>query len=363
MIHRIVITTICILLILSGFGQKNKSIGGLRTGDWTLKFITEHGKITESGEYKIIPISTYDTIRDLGKYYYEVRYKKATPLLIYNRISQGNIDVKDGIWETLDSAGRLFQIDFWENGLNTWTKWFDASGNLDRYDYDDYENDTSFYLTYINKQLFKKEWYPPEDKNNRGVIYYPNNSLFISDAEPYFKTNFLNKRSDTQYIQLSSAKELEIASITVKNKTIKISGSGKNLFFPLVIRPGDKVELALISNPESRTYLPADTILIKSSDTPELYKIYCDLFASHVTYQNVEKLEELRLSRTKDRYLIIPSLGSVTDATIIAPSGGKRVYDIPELTKIDLLDYTAGSYNLEISSCNTGGSIKLVITE
>ena len=88
-----------------------------------------------------------------------------------------------------------------------------------------------------------------------------------------------------------------------------------------------------------------------------------DIYAHHINGRTVETLKSLQLSKTKDKFLILPSMGTVTDATIISTNGDKSFYEINGITKIDLSKYSTGTYQLHISSCNTGGQLKFVITE
>ena len=54
-------------------------------------------------------------------------------------------------------------------------------------------------------------------------------------------------------------------------------------------------------------------------------------------------------------------MGTVTTASIQGNNIEERVYDIRGLTKIDLLDFEAGIYDLSIGSCDNGGFLKLII--
>jgi len=342
---------------------QNKSLNGLRVGEWTLKEDFGRGIITETGEYKIVSLNKYDIIRKFDETTFKVKYKGSEPLLFFYGPRQGNISVKDGEWTGFDSKGILYRLENWEEGILRWRKEFDSKGNLKEYNIDDLENDTSFYYTYVDGQLFKKAWYPPEDKNNQTEVFYPENDLSISDGELLFRTNFLEKKPDTQVISLTSKMPLQISSIVTKQGSLSITNDNKKLSFPLMLSSGQRLRLKLTSQPASSNYIENDTIFVISSDTKTPYKIYCYSFASHITVKNVEILKKLELSRTKDRYLIIPPLGTVTDATIKAPSGGYRFYNVEGITRIDLMDYTPGKYTLDVSSCNTGGIIALTITE
>lgn len=148
--------TILFLLALSvdSLGQ-GKKLNGLKIGKWTEKHFAYYN-YSLTGNYKIIPLSKYDTIRTLGNNTYEIKYKNSTALMFFDGIKNGNISVKDNIWNSFDTTGNLRRISYWIEGLNQWTKYFDEKGNLVQHDYRDYEHDTSFQLSYINGRFFKK---------------------------------------------------------------------------------------------------------------------------------------------------------------------------------------------------------------
>jgi hypothetical protein len=361
--HKSIITISILLASFCGLTQAKRFEKGMRAGEWTIKSMLAEGKMTETGVFNIIPLSTYHIIKSFGTGTYEVKYKKSTPLLFYEQKKEDHISVKDGLWNMYNEAGRQMRISFWNNGLEIWTKYFDENGELTRYDYDDLENDTSFYYTYIDKQIFKKAFYPPENKNNPIEIYYPENDLSVSDAELNFHVNFLNKQSDTQYVFLSSKKELPVHAVSCRRNSIMMAMGMDISCSSRMITPETPVVLRLISRPSALNYEIKDTIIIKTSENKPAYKIYCNIYASHINDNNVEVLKKLTLSKSKDKYLVIPSLGTVTGASISNQYVKGRAYDINKITKIDLSEYPVGNYNLYITSCHTGGELTLVITE
>jgi hypothetical protein len=106
-----------------------------------------------------------------------------------------------------------------------------------------------------------------------------------------------------------------------------------------------------------------DTISILTAESKVPYIIYSNIYAHHVNGQTVETLASIQLSRTKDKFLVLPSMGTVTDATIVSNNGDKSFYKISGTTKIDLSTFPIGVYQLQISSCHTGGRMKFVIIE
>ena len=348
---------------LTAFGQ-GTIMNGLKTGFWTEKYKDASHIYTLKGNYKIIPLAQYDTIGGSGRNFYEVKYRGSTPLMFYNGKSMGKISVKDSVWNHYDQEGNLIKTDFWLEGLNQSTKYFDEKGNLMRYDYDDYENDTSFYLTYIDGQLFKKAFYPPENKNLQTEIFYPNDPLILSDAELIFIVNLLNKPIATEEIFINAKKDLLIESIYSQREFVKIlTANNHTISFPLSIKANTPVPLKIIVSPSSANYVMTDTLTLFTSDKQAPYYIYSRIYAHHIDGRTVETLTSIQLSKSKDKFLILPGMGTVSDAIIISKSGDKSFYELKGTTKIALSNFLEGAYQLLISSCNTGGQMKLIITE
>jgi hypothetical protein len=347
----------------TAFGQGRK-VAGLNVGFWTENFEDASRNYILKGNYKIIPLAQYNILRKLGGNCFEVRHKGSTPLVFYSGISNGNISVKDGIWNNYDQTGNLREVDFWKEGLNQWTRYYDEKGYLIRYNWEDYENDTSFQYTFISGQLFKKAFYPPENKNRQTEIYYPNDPLIISDAELDFTINFIDKPSAIREITIAAEEDLVINSISQKRKFVKITSSDNQpIIFPLHIKANTSIPLKISVTPTSANYEMTDTISILTAESKVPYIIYSNIYAHHVNGQTVETLASIQLSRTKDKFLVLPSMGTVTDATIVSNNGDKSFYKISGTTKIDLSTFPIGVYQLQISSCHTGGRMKFVIIE
>src|SRR5687767_11557598 len=91
------LTIMILLTALPAFGQ-GKKVDGLRVGFWSEKFEDANRNYTLKGNYKIIPLAKYDTIRELGRTCYEVKYKGSTPLIFFHEKIRDKISVKDSIW-------------------------------------------------------------------------------------------------------------------------------------------------------------------------------------------------------------------------------------------------------------------------
>jgi len=335
---------------------------GLKTGAWVEAYELASGVFWTSGEYEIVPLHNYDIIRSLGEDTYEIRHKGATPLLFLDGRYGDNISVKDGIWQTFNENGSLHKTDGWENGLNAWTKYFDAGGDMIRYEYEDFEHDTSFYLTYKNKRLFKKAFYPPENKNEQVEIYYPDDHLVIPDAEMDFYAILGNNTVYTYYIPLTCKKSLSILSVTSDSDNLRVSLPSKTL--PMELQPMDTMTVFLTFMPTPASSGQNTTVTIVTSEgNPKSYTIYGHVQCAHLDNRNVEHVKTLSLSKKADRYLVIAPMGTVTTAYILNSEGGKRTYDIHHNTKIDLNELETGEHHLSIFSCHTGGEVKLTITE
>jgi hypothetical protein len=348
-----------------GDNFRNKTTkNGLRTGLWVEQYETHEGRWVETGTYAIIPVSTYDFL-EFSRALYRIRYKGFEQLLFVEGRSDSLLSVKDGLWYTYDSTRTLRRTDLWSNGLNLWTTYFDEQGEIQRHNYRDFENDTSFYLTYVDKRLFKKAYYPPEDKNNETVLYYPENDLVIEDAEPRFYANFLSKTTDTFQLRVTARKSMDIVSMkTTASDMQLVDASFQAVRFPLHMAAHDTVILNMLFAPVPATYREYDTIVVATSEAnvPE-YKLYCKARASHLDGWNVQTIQDVTLSKKKDKYLIIAPMGTVTDAYITSATGEEKSYGIYGITRIDLEELDTGRYDMRISSCHTGGYMTLIIVE
>lgn len=345
-----------------------KTTTGLKTGRWLYGYEVNGEVLAETGCYRIIPLSTYHIISELGLGSGSCRilYKGAEQLLFYSRQHEDSLSVKDDMWYTYYGDGRLHSIDMWDAGLSLWTRYFDGEGNLIQHDYHDYDNDTSFYLTYKNNQLFKKAYYPPDDGNHKTILYYPDNILEISNAEPDFRTNFLYKPTDTCGVFLTATKDITIMGITASNESFRILHTdGTTPVFPLRITPKDTVQLDILFSPTVQLFQEHATLVVETSDTAvPSYKLYCTARAAHVDGWNVRTMEKITLSKKNDEYVIIAPMGTVTDVYFLNKKG-ERIDEYPVwgITRIALSEFAVGTYTMVISSCHTGGRMELFVVE
>lgn len=343
-------------------GQNRTTKEGLKVGYWQEQYESDMGVMKESGMYKIIPLNTYDTLTNMGEGCYEVKYKGATPLLFYVGRHGNKLAVKDGIWQTTKANGSLYRTDYWVSGLNLWTKYVDDKGALLLYDYLDAVNDTSFYLTYKDQQLYKKAFYPPGQKNEATVIFYPDRDLMISEAEPAFNATFGDTTRHVFPLKVCGKKNLTLLSVRSGSDNIQVDFPAQA--FPYALAANDTLTVNLIFTPHPSSLVTADTVTILTSEAQALpYRIYCSLNASHINGSNVETLTQMTLSKTKDRYLLIAPMGTSTAARLTNSKGESKNYRIVNGTKINLMEFEVGEYELDISSCDTGGNMTLHLVE
>ncbi len=355
---------ILLLFCLRGLCQITDEKIVLKSGKHSEEYELADGKYKKEGIYNIVSKKEYQIIEDFGANFYDIKYKNAMTILSYNAQLGDSLSVKDGLWKTFDEKENLSKETYWMNGINVWSKEYDLSNNLIEYDYDDFENDTNFYLTYRDRRLFKKSYYPPNDKNHATTFYYPESGIAISNAELYFYTNMATYNTDSTSFSLSAVnKSIEINAINCSTKSIKILDKNNNLIkFPLTIKKGETKYFTLPYTPDPISLKNEEIIKVNVSGLKDsLFDIYCNTRAAHIDGASIRHQKNLTLSRIKDRFLIIKSMGTVTTAFIQGDNIEERVYDIRGLTKIDLLDFEAGIYDLSIGSCDNGGFLKLII--
>ena len=171
-----------VLTALSASGQF-KRIDGLKTGYRDESFADSYGAFNQDGQYRIISTASYGKILEETAFNVKVKYKGSTPLVWFEKNVDGQISVKDSIWNKYDVNRRLRETRFWKDGLSQWAKQYDEKGNLIEHDYEDFDNDTSFKIVYIDGKLFKSAYYSPISNREATAVYYPNEPLRFSNAD------------------------------------------------------------------------------------------------------------------------------------------------------------------------------------
>ena len=343
--------------------QNRMTKDGLRYGKWTETPYMNDPQ-TKTGNYKIIPLGSIDTTKTMGDNIFVLKYQNAEALLFYDGRAHNEISVKDSIWQYYDSLGsRVHFEEQWINGIMLWRKTYNPKGEITLYNYWDYTDDSSAELQYKEHQLFRKSFCPPKDKNHETTLYYPYENLYISNAEPEFNVNFLDKPSDTFEIKLCAKSPLNILSITSRTSDIHLVDSKfKEIPFPLQMVKGDTFFLKIIYTPKAIYAQDTGkvTIITDEKKSP-VYKITSLNHAYHIDGGNVEALSSITISKTKDRYLLIDQIGTETDITVFSSTGIQREWENKK--KIDLSDFKTGVYVLTIGGCNLapGGRMTLTI--
>ena len=203
------------------FAQNKLNKKGQAYGHWVFDKAT-YG-FSEEGDYKIVSLMEYDSVHleqtensTVG--HMNVKYKSGKASVTTYNFSEDSATVNDGTWNMYDTAtGKLLQSIVYTNGIELSRKEYE-DGRLVRHSYTNYDADSTVYLTYFGGHLFKKEFYPPGNSIDKRTVYYPNDSLFISNAEPIFNVNFrLNPTCDTT-IKLVARSKMDIKNITATEK-------------------------------------------------------------------------------------------------------------------------------------------------
>lgn len=333
---------------------------GLKTGFWVNQYELAYGKFKETGVYKVVSLNNFDIVSQTETLY-SIRFKGGIELLHFEGRKEDQLSVKDGMWTTVDADGLLYKVDFWDQGINIWTKYYDKTGSLKQYDYYSPTDSTRLYLTYKDTALFKKVYYPPSSKNTPTEIYYPARNLVIPNAELLYIGIFRDSIKKSHTWDIYCKAPTQIISIKSASANLKVESATT---LPVRLLPNEKISIKVLFEPTTLTYNRYDTITIQTteSNTP-YYKVYYSIYFSHIDGSNVETLKSLKLSKSKDRYLYIAPMGTTTFAYIKNRRGKEQAYKIRGTTKIDLKKLKTGIYDLKVLSCHTGGEMKLIIVE
>jgi len=353
---------ILLLLVSRAHAQDEWPYPNPKSGFETSVYETDEDTLTVAGGYRIVSLKQFDTIRNLGRGCFEIHYKAANTLLFFSGKRGDSIAVQDSVWQTFDPRGKLRTREEWDKGVKLWSKTFDERGILQQYDYTDFEHDTSFYLTYRGGRLFKKVFYPPNDKNHSTAIFYPNDRLIIDQAELSCYKVYNSSVGSDYTLGLNCKKNLSVLSVQYGSKSIEVMKPRGG--FPYKMKPGEQLTLHVKFKPSPQSLVSGDTItIVTSEDEKASYSVYCRFNAVHVDYSNVEQIRTMRLSKAKDKYLVVGRMGSVTDLIINYPTGRRSHYEIKRTTKIDLSSFAPGIYTAQIAGCETGGGFDLIVTE
>lgn len=338
---------IALLTTVHANGQ-DEVIDSLRTGFWSFYYKEDSHLYTQKGVYKIIPAAKYDTIGEWKDERLWIKYRGKKAIVSFYAKVNNKYSVKDGIWKHYDGKGTLRKISYWMEGLNQWSIHYNEKGDLTALDYDDYDNNSYLQYTYMNGCVFKKEEFSPNLKT-----YYPDYPLKISDAELEFTVDFFNKPTASQTITLGAKQDVTIKSIS-KSGYIKLTINNKPVTLPFTIKANTSVPLKITVAPSTENYQYHDTLTLVTAENNTAYNIYSGINAYHLNLKTVRELRSLEtlrsvnLSKSKDKYLILPSDGTIEYAAITSFNGKQTDYSIKEASKIDLSVLPVGSYRLHV---------------
>ncbi len=341
-------------------------------GHWKFDKAT-YGVISE-GDYKIVSIAQFDSAHfeqedgtTIG--HLDVKYKSSKAAIITYNFNTDSASVNDGTWNDYDTAtGKLTQTTIYYNGVVLGRKEYASSGDLVKYSYTNYDADSVVYLTYLDHRVFKKEFYPPGNLNNKITQYYPNEALHFSDAAPELNVNFLAKPSAKAVIKITADTDVTITNISANNSLNILNRKNQPLSLPLKLSRRETYPITIECTPEAATYSFYDTILITTAGARFTYKIICSEWCAHIDRNNVTTLQYIKLSKAKDKYFFIKGCGSVTNFTITDDDGKVNNYAAlgGKITAVDLSEYEPGLYSVDVTmgDCETeGNSINLKILE
>jgi len=352
--------------------QNNLNSRGQAYGHWKFDKAT-YGAISE-GDYKIVSIVQYDSAHyeqeegsTIG--HLDLKYKAGKAAIVTYNFDGDSACVNDGTWNDYDTAtGKLMQSTVYYNGIVLERKEYATTGDLLKYSYTNYDADSVVYLTYLDHRVFKKECYPPHNGNNKITQYYPAEPLHLSNAEPELNVNFLAKPSARATITLVADTDVTIKDISMREDIKIVNKKNQPLQFPLELSKGKAYSISIVCTPKPATYSFYDTIAIATAGKHFTYKIICTEWCAHIDRNNVTVLQNVKLSKSKDKYFFIKGCGSVTNFSITDDDGKVSNYAAlgGRVTAVDLSEYAPGIYSVDVSmnDCETeGNSINLKIVE
>ena len=237
---------------------------------------------------------------------------------------------------------------------------FNDKGELIKHYYIDLIKDSSVYLTYKNNILFKKAFYLKDDGNNQVEVFYPKAKLRIDDAEYHANFNLIEQDSKTYPIKLTVSEKTIIREIKSNSGNFKVE---KNIL-PLLMLPKDTVIVKIFFKPSSATWQVLDTVsIITDEEDRKSYNIYFYTEVAHVDESNINSISSLTLSKSRDKYLLLAPMGTVTEAFFLKKNRIKAAYTIEEGTSLSLSKLRLGIQHVQILSCNLGGEFDLEIVK
>jgi hypothetical protein len=363
----LIINFLIILFAKTSEGQNQSTRAGLKFGSWTDTLDnTIKGKDITIGKYVIIPINSYPIIRKSNAdFFYKVKYLNGSTYIFYSAIVNDSFSVADGIWNRFDSSSNLVGSDIWNKGIILSSKEFNSTGQLRYFDTSDYMTNQFISYHYIDDRLFSKKKSSLNSNKKEVYDYYPNDKLVINNAEPDFTSDFLKKPIDTLKLILHAQDDIEVINIkdSTNNFTF-LDKYKKPITSPFKISKSSKIPIYILFKPSPSSLRSTETITLTTNELAgKEYSIYAKTDGYHLNYESVEKISAFSLSISRDKYLILPPMGTVTSTSITWPDGKVTNYIINETTKIDLSDFKPGKYHINTLACNAGGSQTMILVK
>ncbi|MDJ1481085.1 hypothetical protein QNI16_11370 [Cytophagaceae bacterium YF14B1] len=364
MIIKQFIRVICFCLVINSFAQNLLTKHGLKTGRWVEKDTTDSWD-TRIGNYKLISQDTYIITDTLAEWWYIIKYPglQNVPGLHTDGIQNGLMSVRDGVWQVSDSTERLIEWQIWKEGIHIGSAQIDSARDTTSAYYYDLQQGVHYEYEYREGQLYKKTSKSlVDEKRSEANEFYPNHNLIVSNAEPKLNVLLGSNKSATFSLGLSCKNGLQIVSIASASGKVIIKLVNKS--FPISMLPGENTTVLLSFTPDMETFPMdgKDTLLVQTAENNQtvIYKIYCDLFATHVWLHNLSHLKKLTVSQSNDKYLFVSPMGTITSAYLEGNNKAESQsvsFGDGEFIKFDLHKFPPGRYRLHIMSCNDDGKL------
>lgn len=387
------VSILLLFLIIAGDSTCQNALNpdGLKIGKWKIPDSYQHWTVDEyieglekilvanpygpryfgisEGNYKIVDTNifdslyffSYDPVDQRGDANFR-KLKSQIAKLEFEGIAQSNIAVKDSIWNFYDQKDRLITSAFYDSGVLNWYKIFDTLGNLVESIAHDYVNDSITISEYKFKRLFKKKVYV----NRRSkTVYYPTSGLVISNAEPKLYADLLLQPADTVEVTIAPQTGLSILAISQVRQEVWITDTVyKPIKLPIKLAVGQQYKLKLIFKPSINTIDETEEIVIETDEPKDnRYFIYCSLWLGHIGGRTTASNPVIRLSKSKDTYLILNKLREISSVSIRDGNQHEETIPIKGITKLPLTEFKKGLYTITLSGQERKFETKLEVTE
>ncbi|MES2848562.1 MAG: hypothetical protein V4685_05870, partial [Bacteroidota bacterium] len=108
-----------------------------------------------------------------------------------------------------------------------------------------------------------------------------------------------------------------------------------------------------------------ELIIITNDSKNSDYRIELNTIATHFDEETAERGVDttISLSKSKDKYLLLPLTGGTTAVTIYNDKDKNIILDEKLLPKVNLSDFKAGNYRIHYTSCDFNFQLSMEITD